>query len=488
MSDPPLMDLHVSPDASPPLFAQVYESLRARIAEGVLPAGRKLPASRKLAEDLGVSRTTIVNAYDQLIAEGFAVGRPGSGVYVSDIGEVEREPARTAHHGDASGPVHAGRRQPAADPAQAIKPFWPGQADMRLFPFRPWARCFARIARTRPEALVLAGDPFGDYELRTQICRYLAEWRSLAATPEQVMITAGSGDALEKCLHSLAGPGDTVGLEDPGYPPLRRFVRGLGLRPTWLAVDGSGAVPPARTADGPAMVMLTPSSQFPLGGAMPRARRNEFLVWAAEHDAWIVEDDYDSEFRYAGQPISALAGLDRHGRTLYIGSFAKVFSTGLRLGFLVIPPALVHRFSAALHRARPTASATPQRPLALFMENGAFYRHLRRMRRIYRDRRNALMALLNQYLANHVTYRDHRAGMHIAAILPDARDDRRIAAAAAARGIVCQALSAHYATPPRRSGLLLGFCGFTPAEMEAPMAGLRALLDQTAGHGGRRKG
>jgi len=466
------MGLRFAPDAAIPLFEQVYDALRARIVSGQLAAGNRLPPSRKLAEDLGVSRTTVVTAYDQLIAEGFARGRPGSGVYVSETGEVELEPS--SGEPDQVGP------DPAASP-YPLKPFQPGLADMRLFPYRQWARCFARVARTDPKALLTNDDPFGDYLLRLEICRYLAEWRGLKATPEQVMVTAGSADAVERCLQTLAAPDDRIGLEDPGYAPLRLVVRSRGQQTSWLATDSDGTIPPTVTSrsPSPAMVVLTPSSQYPLGGAMPRRRRNEFLSWAEQNDAWIVEDDYDSEFRYAGRPIPALASLDGHGRTLYIGSFAKVFSSGLRLGFLVAPPTLVARFSETLRRYGAKASITPQRALALFMQDGEFYRHIRRVRRIYADRRTILIALLREHLDDYISFEDHRAGMQIAVTLPQNCDDKEISALAASRGIICPALSSYFATNPARKGMLLGFCGFAAEEMEASMVGLRAVLKDT---------
>lgn len=465
------MGLSVAPDATTPLFAQVYEALRRRIVGGQLSAGSRLPPSRKLAEELGVSRTTIVSAYDQLIAEGFARGQSGSGVFVSDTGAVEFVPASTK-----TTRSHIGGAVPSSRP---LKPFQPGQPDMRLFPHRHWARCVARVARTTPDALLAHDDPFGDYPLRSEICRYLSEWRGLNATPAQVIVTAGSGDALEKCIHALTDQGDCIGLEDPGYPPLRLFVESIRLKTESLAMDAHGAIPPQQENGGgtPALVILTPSSQFPLGGAMPQRRRNEFLNWAARSGGWIVEDDYDSEFRYAGRPIPSLASLDRHGRTLYIGSFTKVFSNGLRLGFLVVPPALIDRFSNTLREYGTKASVMPQRPLAEFLNDGGFYRHIRRVRRIYAERRAVLIALLNEQIDDYVTFDDHRAGMVIAARLPDDCDDTQIAALAADSGVVCPALSEYFAGDTVRKGLLLGFCGFTPDEMQDAMVQLRDVLD-----------
>lgn len=465
----PLIGLQVRPGSATPLFEQIYEGLRRRIIAGRIAAGSRLPPSRSLAEELGVSRATVVGAYDQLVAEGFAQGRRGSGVYVSDIGAVEPEepppPATVIEAGAAS----------------RVLPFLPGRPDMRLFPFRAWARCLARVARTAPESMVIGGDPFGDPRLRAAIARYLAEWRSLNVTPRQILITAGAADAVETCIRTLAGSGDRIALENPGYPPLRRFVRALGMQADWLAIGADGARLPV-TPEGerpPAVAVLTPSSQFPLGGVMPTRQRLDFLKWAEGNGGWIVEDDYDSEFRYAGRPVPALASFDQTGRALYVGSFSKIFSETLRLGFLVVPPGLVPRFIEAIRTDGAKASLAPQRALALFMEEGEFYRHLRRMRRLYAERRRALVALLHAELGDLVAFDDHQAGMQIVVRLPAGTDDVAIARRAAAAGVVCPALSPHFAGPSGQPALRLGFCGFAAEEMEEPMRILREVIERT---------
>lgn len=470
MSETPLLGMNIRPDGSASLFEQIYEGLRDRVVSGQLAAGCRLPPSRKLADELGVSRTTVVTAYDQLMAEGFAQGRPGAGVYVSEIGEIEL--------------AAAGRPPADSDSSPAIRtaplrPFQPGQLDARLFPHGQWARCVGRVARTDPTALVMSNDPFGDRHLRSEICRYLLEWRGLRASPGQIMMTAGSGDALEICVRTLAAKGDFLAMENPGYPPLHALVDSLGLQATWLEMDSQGFIPPSRIGDGPQpkLAVLTPSSQFPLGGAMPQARRNAFVSWAARTDGWIVEDDYDSEFRYAGRPLPALASLDTSGRTLYVGSFSKIFSIGLRLGFIVLPNELILDFSATLRRYGSKASVAPQRALALFLANGDFYRHIRRVRRIYAERRAAFLTLVKANLGPLATFDDHRAGMHIVVNLPEAYDDKKIARLAADNGITSPALSTYCASPPLKNGLLLGFCSFTIEEMEGAMGTLRTIID-----------
>lgn len=474
MTDAPLIGLEVQPGSPTPLFEQIYDALRRRIITGRIAAGSRLPPSRSLAEELGVSRATIIGAYDQLIAEGFAQGRRGSGVYVGDIGAIEMAPAISSPPPTEATDGRASHR---------LIPFQPGRPDMRLFPYRQWARCMARVARTDPEAMVAQCDPFGDPRLRAAIARYLAEWRGLTVSFRQILITAGAADALEICLRTLAERGDRIALEDPGYPPLRRFVHGIGMQTDWLGVTANGAdLPPAaQRGRGPVLAILTPSSQFPLGGVMPPRQRLDFLKWAEDNASWIVEDDYDSEFRYAGRPIPALASFDQAGRALYVGSFSKIFSDTLRLGFLVMPPVLVPRFASAIRMYGTKASLAPQRGLAVFMEEGEFYRHIRRMRRLYAERRRALTTLLHSQLGHLVTFDDHHAGMQIALRLPAGSNDREIADRAAREGVVCPALSAYFAGRPCPPGLLMGFCGFTAEEMAKPIALLRNVIEGLRG-------
>lgn len=464
-----MTDPIIAPNAqsTAPLFQQVYTRFRDRIIAGDMAPGDRLPASRALAEQLGVSRATVVAAYNQLGAEGFVEGRLGSGLYVCAIGEVE-QPVRA----ELTQPI---KPKPAAPPSgpPKIRAFEPGRPDMRLFPYRQWARAMARAARNSPEALVTSPDRFGDPVLRQALAKHLAEWRGIVASPEQILITAGSGDALEICIRALGTPGDVVALEDPGYLPIRRFVESLGLNSVWVPVGTDGAALP----DVPARIaMLTPSCQFPLGGAMPTAQRIAFLNWADANQSWIIEDDYDSEYRYAGRPIPALASLDKAGRSLYIGSFSKVFSDALRLGYLVIPEPLTERFSETLRRFGVKASIAAQRTLGTFIEDGDFYRHIRRTRRIYGERRAVFLRLVEEKLGSAATFTDHQAGMQIAVTLPGVSDDVALGADASAAGVGCLPLSGFSAGEGGERGLLLGFCAFSPEEMDVAMDRLAGVI------------
>lgn len=452
-----------------PVFAQLYEALRRRIEDGAVGVGDPLPPSRNLAEELGLSRSTVVNAYDQLVAEGYAEGKRGSGLYVSRIGDIEAL-AKPAVRGSAEQPFETAIDRPI--------PFQPGRPDMRLFPYRGWAQTVARVARTDAVSLIDAHDPFGDVRLRAAIVRHLADWRGVEAAIDQVMITAGSGDALEICIRTLAKSGDKVALENPGYLPLRKFVSSLGLIPRWMHVTPDDIQLPDRD-DPPKLAVLTPSHQFPLGGAMSPSVRKAFISWAEACNGWVVEDDYDSEFRYAGRPIPALAGFDRVGRTIYIGSFSKIFSGGLRLGFLVAPRGLIDRFSATLMEFGTKASIAPQRPLACFMEEGGFYKHLRRVRRVYAERRQCLLDGLRAELGDDAGIVDHHAGMQILLPLASERDDRAVIAKLAEKGLSAHSLSELYHGPDGKHGLLLGFCAYQPEEIRQYLPKLVEVL--TAG-------
>jgi GntR family transcriptional regulator/MocR family aminotransferase len=273
-----------------------------------------------------------------------------------------------------------------------------------------------------------------------------------------------------------------VGLENPGYQPLRNIVDNQGMRIEWLAVGDNGAEIPRQSKPGaaPKMVVLTPSQQFPLGGAMPVNRRLEFQQWAGTADAWLIEDDYDSEFRYSGRPIPALASMDSSGRTIYIGTFSKVFSVSLRLGYLIVPQALLASFAHTLSKFGVKAALPCQRALANFIDCGDFYRHIRRVRRIYADRRRILLDQLQQKLSPYLSLQDHQAGMQVTVKLAPGLDDQAIAAQARAKGTLVSPLSSHYGDGEAQSGLLLGFCAYTEPEIIANIASLAEIMESLA--------
>lgn len=465
----PFLSIPVDKHARHPIYMQICDGVRQRIINGHLPPGSSLPSSRNYAVELGVSRTSVVSAFEQLKAEGYLKARQGSGYFVTPTGNLDKVGKFRVHS----------EKDIQSDAWKSSKPIkQTGAADMRLFPYRQWAQCVTRVARESPEALVQSVDPFGDLKLRESIARYLLDWRGIEVSPQQILISAGSIDALEICVRTLIRDGDAIGLENPGYKPLRNFVQQEGFSPVWLSVDQYGARVPRVNADirPPKMVVLTPSHQFPLGGAMPPERRADFISWADKSNSWIIEDDYDSEFRYAGKPIPALTGLDWTGRSIYVGSFAKIFSTGLRLGFLVTPADLQTQFSQTLSRFTSRASSSMQRVLSEFIDNGMFYRHIRRVRRIYGERRKTLIDCLEAELNNILSYRDYHAGMQFVARLPEGYDDVRVTQAAREAGCFVSPLSEHYAAKNKQHGLLIDFCGYQNEEIVRNISLLSKVL------------
>lgn len=466
----------INRNSTTPVFEQICHAIRSRAIAGEIAQGSKLPPTRVFATELGVSRSTIVTAYDQLVAEGYLSSQQGSGYRLCAAGEVE------LGQGRARGQALPPKGQSFAPEAPRLKsqpaggqggtgpvPFRAGTPDMRLFPHRQWAKTVARICRSNPQTMFDGGGGFGALALRQAICDHVSEWRGISAHPDQVIVTAGATDAIEICLHALTQPQDRIVLENPGYSPLKQFVLAQGLRPCFVPVDGSGAMVP-EAEDDTRLAILTPSHQFPLGGAMTPARRMEYIQWATDCDAWIIEDDYDSEFRYAGRPIPAMAGFDGLNRTLYVGSFSKIFSNALRMGYLILPEALVERVQQSMRRFGSKASSMPQQPLADFITSGEFYRHLRRVRRLYGERRKFLLDRLARDFADFGHCLDHHAGMQLVFYLRPGLEDRAICVQAKQAGVSVEALSSYVqAEGGDRSicnGLVLGFCGHNIEELE----------------------
>ncbi|MGF1700825.1 PLP-dependent aminotransferase family protein [Photobacterium makurazakiensis] len=455
--------------SSLPLFEQICRYVRQQVHGVNWERGQKLPATRTLAAELGVSRSTVVMAYEQLVAEGYIEGIKGSGYRVNYTEDAAAQPNGALRH------ITPGKKAlPPTAGEQRQKLLQPGVADMRLFPYKLWAKTVAKVCRHHPEALLLCDDPNGNADLRWAICDHLHQWRGMNTEPEQVVVTSGSTDALERCINALTAKGDTIGLENPGYLPTRQFIQQQGYVIADLDIDDKGATLPNCN---PQLILVTPSYQYPLGGAMAADRRQQLLQWASKNECWIVEDDYDSEFRYFGSPIPALASLDLQQRTLYVGSFSKLFSSQFRLGYVVIPKSLVPAFRSVNKPLFSRAPIMPQQPLADFMNNGDFYRYLRRARRIYAKRRRHLMNLLDEHLSWCGYIKDHQAGMQLTFHFSIDKSDKQIERHALQCGLGVSALSPFYADQRQsQQGLLLGFCGFTEDEITQGVKILAQLM------------
>ncbi len=464
MKHTPWLAFSIDRASKTPVFEQICEAIRSKAISGELSEGIKLPPTRVFSTELGVSRSTVVTAYEQLTAEGYLKSIKGSGYSICAMGEVEFKERP-------SNPDDLAKDEAAPTP----QPFQAGLPDMRLFPHRQWAKTVSRVCRSNPEAMLVGGTSFGNFELRKAIADHVSEWRGIEASPGQIIVTAGAADALEISTRTLTALGDRIGLENPGYLPLRGFAKTQGLKSVYMRVDENGATLPSKVRD-LRLVVLTPSHQYPLGGAMTPSRRLEFIQWAENANGWIVEDDYDSEFRYAGRPIPAMAGFDRLRRTIYVGSFSKIFSNTLRLGYLIVPDVNVDRFRATMNGFGLRASYMPQQALAAFMNNGEFYRHLRRVRRIYGERRKFLLERLSQDFAQYGIFTDHQAGMQIVFNLHSRFNDKDVAALADNQGIAVQPLSRFSATRSGYNGLVLGYCGFNQDELSTALVRLRTIL------------
>ncbi len=467
-ASPPLLALlPVDRTAGAPLHRQIYDGLRRAILDGMLRAGQRVPSTRALAAELEVSRFPVLTAYEQLLHEGYLEGRVGSGTFVRAAppeDALRPAPGRAAPAGRAAPPgPRAGPPPPRPDDAVhgGLGPFRVSLPALDRFPRALWARLVARHAHRLAPAHMAYGDPAGLGPLREAIAEHLRAARAVRCEAGQVLVVPGSQAALRLCAAVLLGRGDLVAAEEPGYPGARAALcaTGAGLAP--VAVDAEGLDVAALRALGPRVraACVTPSHQYPLGVSMSAARRLALLEWAGEQDAWLIEDDYDSEYRYVSRPLGALQGMDAAGRVVYVGTFSKVLFPAIRLGYLVVPPALWDAFVAAREALDLFSPTLYQLVLADFLGGGHFARHLRRTRGVYLRRRQALLDGLARHCGGVLAVHNADAGLHVATLLPDGVDDVEVVRRMAERGLTATALSTCYAGEARRSGLLLGFGG-----------------------------
>jgi len=472
-----------APESGRPVIRQVYDQVRGAIHAGALRPGGRLPSSRDLAARLGVARASVVAAYDQLLAEGYAQGRTGSGTYVSqDLSGVldvaAPSPAPAAAPPVAPQRVHDMAAIAAAAPSLEPQAFSNGRTLMDARAQDAWSVSTRRALRNLGPAHFGYSDPAGEPRLRAAIADYLRAARGVVCEPEQVIVTAGAQHAVDLAARLLLKPGDRVWLEDPGYANTWQALLAAQAQGVAVPVDRSGLVVQAGVAAAPdaKAVFVTPSHQFPLGVAMSMGRRLELIAWARSAGAWIVEDDYASEFRYAGAPLASLQGLDGGERVIYVGTFNKSLFPGLRLGYLVAPRAL----TASLFGLRRLADRQPptltQAITLDFMESGQFAAHIRRRRLAYKAQRDALAEALRRRLGHVLEPDVPDQGMHLIAYLKDGRSDLDVEARAAAKGVLARAISPLYHDAPPRPGLLLGFTGFPAKAMDAGVARLAAAI------------
>jgi len=433
-----------------PLYRQIYRHFLEAISVGQLRPGDRLPSARRLAEEFGTARGTIDAAYAMLAGEGYILTRGPAGTIVSPqlggpktgSGLAKRRAERTEQH-----------------PVSAPRPFQMGLPSLDAFPRKLWSRVVAHQARQLSPTDLAYPDPAGFGPLRDAIAAYVASSRGITCTSRQILITNGYQDALGLICDVLFHRDSKVWLEDPCYPLVRNALEDAGAKLVPIRVDAEGL----RVADGVArarrarLAVVTPSHQSPLGVALSLPRRLALLSWASEMGALIVEDDYDSEFRYVGRPLPALKSIDRNERVLYAGSFSKVLFPNLRLGYLIVPHELVPSFIRANERRSCGASTLGQRAVAAFMTDGHFARHVKRMRGLYARRRQALAEALSAVFGDGVELDLKPGGMHLIARIDNTASDVKLARLAQIAGLAVEALSPRAITHACRQGFLLGF-------------------------------
>lgn len=465
------------------LFQQIYENLRQAILSNQLRSGFQLSSTRLLAKELKVSRNTVMTVYEQLIAEGYLETKHGAGTFVAkdiptDI--LKKEKVKKITKPSVERPISK-RIQPYLETSYTFtsvpnKPraFQTGFSALEEFPIEIWTRIATRRLRTMPRNRLDYCEPSGYQPLREEIAGYLASSRGVCCEAKQVIITAGSQQALDLCARIFLDAGDEVWIEDPNYIGAKASLLGAGAKLNYVPLDSEGLNVEIGKKISPnaKLVYVTPSHQFPLGVVMSLARRLELLEWANENAAWIIEDDYDSEFRYQGKPLMALQGLDRDNRVIYVGTFSKVLFPSLRLGYVVVPNDLIEVFSKTLSFISNHSPMPEQVVLTDFIREGHFGRHIRRMRNFYAERQQILINATKNELNDYLEVKDDVAGMHLIAWLKNGLSDKELAEKALNFGVYTPPLSFYCSQTNLPDAFLLGYTGISAGEI---LEGVRNL-------------
>lgn len=476
-----------------PLHRQLYTHLQTAILNGDLKPGTRLPSTRALAIQLNVSRNTVLNAYQQLIAEGYLVGRVGNGTFVARVlpdhmlTSPQRKGLVDASSAELDKPQFSEQarlqlsvpRMPLGSPdgpGVSARPFRFGVPALQSFPYKLWSRLLSHQASRLPVSAFPYQHAAGYLPLREAIAAHAMVSRGVHCTPEQIIIVSGVQGGLDLAARLLINAGDPVWMEDPGYLKARGAFLGSGAKIIPVRVDQEGLVVEDGIARAPGarLIYLTPSHQFPLGVTLSLTRRIALLDWARRADAYIVEDDYDSEYHYTRRPLPALQGLDHDGRVIYIGTFSKVLFPALRIGYLILPPPLVEAFLTVRNLIDTHPPMLEQAVLADFIEGGHFTRHLRKMRSLYAERRAAMLEAAHEIS---LEIDPPEAGMHCVGWLPQGMDALTLVAKAATRGVDLVPVSHFSIEPLARDGILLGYSDYSVEQIQKGMKRLAIAMD-----------
>jgi GntR family transcriptional regulator/MocR family aminotransferase len=478
------MDFHISLVGRKDLSGEIYRQLLRAILDQRLRPGDRLPSSRELARALVVARATVTAAYERLAGEGFVEVRQGAGTFVSESAAQAGRDTPTQRSSGVLQPreIWESIVLPSVFDRPPQFDFRTGLCDASLFPDREWRQAVTRALRSSTTTGGAYEHPAGHRDLRTAIARHIGISRSVKASADDVIITNGTQQALDLLARVLLAPGDGIAVESPGYAPPKQLFKTLGIRMLGVPVDREGLVVDALPCDVRA-VYVTPSHQYPLSVTLTLARRQALLAWAEQNNAAIIEDDYDSEFRFGERPLEPLQTLDTKGRVVYVGSFSKTMLPTLRLGFLVTPPSL----RAALHKAKYVSdfhsSILAQAALARFIDDGAFARHVRRATAIYRQRHEMIADVISRDFTDHLELIPSTTGLHVSALVRtmSAHQIAAVTRRAAERGVAVQLLSSQVLSPLATSplpGIMLGYGAIPAVRIEEGLRLLRACFDE----------
>lgn len=473
------------------LHRQLADGLREAILRDKLPTGSQLPSTRKLATDLGLGRNTVISAYEQLVSEGFLVARTGDGTRVAAVTPHQLTPKRrretTASKNRPQRTLsRIGTLLDTADQRferSNNAAFTTGLPALDAFPNKLWARLVGRAIRQAPLTALGPQEPGGYSPLKQTIAAHLKLTRGVECRPEQILILPGAQAALDITARLLLDPGDEAWIEDPCYLGARGALKAAGARLRAIPVDDQGmnpttAIGRSESSRQPGLIYVTPSYQFPLGVTMTLERRLALLEFARRHNTWILEDDYDSDFRYQGRPLAALQGLDTDGRVIYAGTFSKTMFPSLRAAYIVVPPGLIDPFHAAVRTTGQTTPMFVQVALHDFIENGYYRSHVRKMHRLYEARQAAFLKAIGAHLDDFLEVKAGQAGMQLVAFYRDGRHRARVEEHAARHGINVRCLSNYYLGTPGRPGLFLGYAAVAERQMVSSVRRLgKALKD-----------